>query len=430
VARIFASSDNFNSLAGLDVLPPSQFGRRARREGARCPRFPVSKLAMKLSAKEARAIAVTAQGLAAERPRRVTSGDVRKLAGKLGVIQIDSVNVLVRSHYLPVFSRLGSYDPALLDELAYSAPRGLFEYWGHMASFLPMALQPMFRWRMEAARKSAWGGIRSIARYQPKLVRDVLAVVTERGPIGAGAIELGKARRAGWWEWSDAKRAVEYLFWSGQVTTANRRGFERLYDLPERVFPAEILALPTPGPVDACRALIELSSRAMGIASESDLRDYYRLKTPMARPAIATLVEQGILQPVDVEGWDKPAYLHREAKAAKIASERAALLSPFDNLVWARERTERLFGMKFRLEIYTPQHKRVHGYYVLPFLLGDKLVARVDLKADRAGSALLVQAAHLEPGAAAAPTAAAMSEELSRMARWLKLDRVLMNTAR
>jgi uncharacterized protein YcaQ len=346
---------------------------------------------------------------------------------KLGVIQIDSVNVLVRSHYLPIFSRLGSYDPLLLDKLAYSAPRGLFEYWGHMASFLPMALQPLFRWRMDSAKQSAWGGVRSIARYQPKLVRDVLAVVTEKGPIGAGAIELGKARRAGWWEWSDAKRAVEYLFWSGQVTTANRRGFERLYDLPERVFPPGILALPTPPLAEACRALIELSARALGVATESDLRDYYRLKPALARPAIAALVEQGVLQPVDVEGWGKPAYLHRDAKAARIDPERAALLSPFDNLVWARERTERLFGMKFRLEIYTPQHKRVHGYYVLPFLLGDKLAARVDLKADRAGSALLVQAAHLEPGASSAPVAAALSHELDRMARWLELSSVRMN---
>jgi uncharacterized protein YcaQ len=383
---------------------------------------------MKLSATEARAIAITAQGLAAGRPPRVGPRDVRKLVDKLGVIQIDSVNVLVRSHYLPIFSRLGSYDPLLLDKLAYSAPRGLFEYWGHMASFLPMALQPLFRFRMEAAKKSAWGGIRSIARYQPKLVRDVLAVVTEKGPIGAGAIELGKARRAGWWEWSDAKRAVEYLFWSGQVTTANRRGFERLYDLPERVFPPGILDLPTPSPAEACRALIELSARAMGVSTESDLRDYYRLKPAPARPAIADLVEQGVLQPVDVEGWGKPAYLHRDAKAARIDPERAALLSPFDNLVWARERTERLFGMKFRLEIYTPQHKRVHGYYVLPFLIGDKLAARVDLKADRPGSALLVQAAHLEPLAKAAPVAAALSHELSRMARWLELSSVRMNT--
>jgi uncharacterized protein YcaQ len=383
---------------------------------------------MKISLSEARAIAVTAQGFAGPRPARVDARAVRSLVQRLGVLQIDSVNVLVRSHYLPIFSRLGVYDPTLLDGLAYSGERALFEYWGHEASLLPVELQPLFRWRMSFAEKHSWAGIRRVARYQKQLVRDVLATVAARGPLGAGELEQGKPKRKGWWEWSDAKRAVEYLFWSGQVTTGGRRAFERLYDLPERVLPARILAIPTPEPLQARAALLARSAKALGIATESDLRDYYRLKPEMGRAALATLLEQGLVRKVEVQGWDKPAYLHAEAKAAPIDVSRAALLSPFDNLIWARERTERLFGMKFRLEIYTPQHKRVHGYYVLPFLLGDRLVARVDLKSDRASGALLVQGAHLEPGAAKAAVAEALSEELHLMARWLKLDRVVMNT--
>ena len=379
----------------------------------------------KVTAQEARTIALAAQGFAAERLAKVDRRALRSLVDRLGVVQIDSVNVLVRSHYLPAFSRLGAYDPAQLDRLSYVAPRSVFEYWGHEASLLPVAMQPLFRWRMALAKHTAWGHVRRIARYKPQLVRDVLAVVAERGPIGAGEIELGKPSRKGWWEWSDAKSAIEYLFWSGQVTTARRRGFERLYDLPERVLPADVLATPTPAPEDAHRTLIEIGARAMGIATEGDLRDYYRLKPAMARPAIARLVEAGVLEKVHVEGWGKPAYLYRDAPSPRpIDAARAALLSPFDPLVWSRERTERIFGMKFRLEIYVPQPKRVHGYYVLPFLLGDRLVARVDLKADRALGVLRVQAAHAERGTAKPNVAAALVEELSLMASWLGLERV------
>ena len=327
--------------------------------------------------------------------------------------------MLVRSHYLPVFSRLGVYDPGILDGLAYSGPRALFEYWGHMASLLPIALQPLFRWRMQLAHE--WGSVRNIARRNPGLVRDVLAVVKERGPLGAGEIELGKARgKSGWWGWSDVKRAVEWLFWSGEVTTAGRRGFERLYDLTERVLPPAVLRAPAPDPEAARRALIERSARALGIATEGDLRDYFRLRPAQARPAVARLVEEGILVPARVEGWEKPAFLHRDAAAPRIDPHRCALLSPFDSLVWNRERTERLFGMKFRLEIYTPREKRVHGYYVLPFLLGDRLVARADLKSDRANKALLVQSVHFE----GPRRRAALESELQRLASWLKLERV------
>jgi uncharacterized protein YcaQ len=380
-----------------------------------------------ISASEARRLAIAAQGLAA--PRRVpTREDVRTLVERLGVVQIDSVNVLVRSHYLPAWSRLGAYDRAHLDALSQRAPRSVFEYWGHEASLLPITLHPLLRWRMELAAKQAWGHIRRMARYRKPFVQKVLAIVAERGPIAAGDIALGKPGSKTWWGWSDAKTAIELLFWSGQVTSASRRGFERLYDLPERVIPPAILAAKTPAPSDAQRALIEMAAKALGVATEADLRDYYRIKPGPARPAVAALVDAGVLLPARVEGWTKPAFVHRDAASqgaqGAIDAERTALLSPFDSLVWARDRTERLFGMRFRLEIYTPQHKRVHGYYVLPFLFGDQLVARVDLKADRDTAALRVQAAHSERGASKRRVAEALARELALLARWLGLDRV------
>ncbi len=390
-----------------------------------------------LSANEARAIALASQGLAAPRLAKVDARAITGLVDRLGVVQIDSVNVLVRAHYMPAFSRLGPYDPTLLDRLSHRAPRAVFEYWGHEASLLPVALHPLFRWRMARAAEHAWGGMRRIAKRHPHFVRDVLAVVAERGPIAAGEIEPAmqtagivpaksiKRGKAGWWEWSDAKKAIEFLFWSGQVTSARRRGFERLYDLPERVLPRTIVDAPTPSEADAQRALVERAARAMGIATESDLRDYYRLPLADARRAIADLVEAGTLSPVSVEGWAKPGYLHRKVPAPPpIDPDRAALLSPFDSLVWARERTHRMFGMHYRIEIYVPQEKRVHGYYVLPFLLGGELVARVDLKADRPAGILRVQAAHAEPRAAKPRVAAALAGELSRMAAWLGLSSV------
>ncbi len=379
-----------------------------------------------LSAREARALVLAAQGLAAPRPAAVDRRALRALVDRLGVVQIDSVNVLVRSHYLPAFSRLGAYDRAAFDSLAHAAPRALFEYWGHEASLLPVTLHPLLRWRMARAHEQAWRGIRAIAKRKPQLVRDVLAVVRERGPIAASDLEAETARprRKGWWSWSDTKCAIEFLFWSGQVTSSRRRVFERLYDVPERVIPPRVLAAATPEETEAQRTLVTRAARALGIATEADLADYYRLSRSSARAAIATLVEACELVPASVEGWPRTAYRHRDARAAAIDPERAALLSPFDSLIWWRERTERLFGMRYRIEIYTPQPKRVHGYYVLPFLLGDRLVARIDLKADRAAGALRVQAAHAEPDAKPARVARALAGELARMADWLGLARV------
>ena len=377
---------------------------------------------MKISLAEARAYAITAQQLVGPREQKADRKAVRALVDKLGVVQIDSVNVLVRSHYLPIFSRLGPYDPADLDRLAHRAPRALFEYWGHEASLLPVELQPLFRWRMARAKHHAWGHIKRMITDKPEVVAQVFAAVRDKAPISAGEVEVGAPKaKKGWWEWSDAKSAIEWLFWSGEVTSASRRGFERLYDLPERVLPKRVIETPTPSDADAHIALIERSARALGIGTINDLRDYYRLKPGDAKPAVAALVEQGVLVPITVEGWKQPTYRHRAARAVKPPRDRGALLSPFDSLIWMRERTERLFGMKFRLEIYTPGHKRVPGFYVLPFLLGDALVARVDLKADRKASLLRVQASHAEPHADKRRTAVALADELARMARWLGL---------
>jgi uncharacterized protein YcaQ len=378
-------------------------------EPARARTKPAKSDAVSLA--EARSLAITAQHLAGQRPNAVTQPMLRALAEELGVIQIDSVNVLSRSHYLPAFSRLGAYDRSALDALAWDPPRALFEYWGHEASLLPVDLQPLLRFRMAEAANEAWGHMRRMAKKNQAFIADVLRVVTERGPIG-------------WWSWSETKTAIEFLFWSGQVTSARRRTFERLYDLPERVLPPDVIAAPTPSIADAHRMLLERSARAIAIGTEADLRDYYRLAPKPSRAAIAELVEAGTLVPTHVEGWSKLAYRHCDARAAAIDLRRAALLSPFDNLIWMRERTERLFDMRFRLEIYVPKPKRVHGYYVLPFLLGDRLVARVDLKADRHSGTLLAHAAHAEPGVAKAAVAVALAGELQALAHWLGLAQV------
>ncbi len=344
------------------------------------------------------------------------------MISRLGVLQIDSVNVLRRSHYLPLFGRLGAYDTEALDRLSHAGPRVLFEYWGHEASLLPVAMQPLFRWRMARAKDDAWRRVREV-RSKKALVSRVLAAVRDRGPIRCGDIESTQARKSGWWEWSDVKVAIEWLFWSGQVTSAARKGFERLYDLPERVLPAEVLAAETPREPDAIRALVAHAATAIGIGTSADLRDYFRLPNAQARTAIAQLVEEGVLLETAVEGWKQPAFRHRAARTAAIDPARAALLSPFDSLVWFRERTERMFGMRFRIELYTPAPKRVHGYYVLPLLLGDALVARVDLKSDREASVLRVQAAHAEPGAPRAMPGA-LANELRLLAGWLGLDEI------
>jgi uncharacterized protein len=378
----------------------------------------------KLSARLARRIALAAQGLADPRPAAAPSRrGLRTLIDRLGVIQIDSVNVLARTHYLPAFSRLGPYPREMLEDAAWGKKPTLFEYWGHEASLLPMALQPLFRWRMERARAGeTWSGLARFARERRDYIDQVLARIEREGPITGGDLADGP-RQAGWWSLSNGKAALEWLFWTGMVMTRTRRGFERVYDLTERVLPPAILRQPTPNEADSHRRLLKIAARALGIATEGDLRDYFRMPVAETRARIRDLVESGDLTQVIVEGWRQPAYLAPGAREPRRAGA-AALLSPFDNLIWRRERAERVFGARIRLEIYTPAHKREHGYYVLPFLQGEAITARVDLKADRQAGVLRVQAAHLEPGAAAGGTAPALAAELALMADWLGLDGV------
>lgn len=382
-----------------------------------------------LSLPEARRIALAAQGFGGPRPplQGVDRARVVRAVRALGVVQIDSVNVLVRSHYLPLYSRLGPYAPALLDEAAYGGRRRhLFEYWGHEASLLPVELQPLLRWRMQRAKNGdgTWANVARFGRERARFCAEVLALIRAEGPSGVSAIEGGERRRGNWWGWSDAKLALEYLFWSGQVTTHSRRGFERVYDLTERTLPRRIVDAATPVPADAQRELLRIASRAMGVATERDLRDYFRLQPIDARARIAELVEARELRPVQVEGWKGTAYLAPRAKRpARI--EARALLSPFDSLVWFRDRLQRLFDFHYRIEIYTPEHKRVHGYYVLPFLLGDRLVARVDLKSEREARTLRVIATHFEPGVDRAEAGTQLQQELQLLAQWLGLAQVL-----
>lgn len=332
------------------------------------------------------------------------------------------MNVLVRAHYLPLFSRLGSYDPAILDALVATTPKCLFEYWGHEASLLPIDCQPLLRWRMARARrgKGVWGQLEAYAGERRAEADALLGRIQAEGPLAASDI-AGRTASRGMWAWSDAKHALEWLFWAGLVAATHRRGsFERVYDLPERVLPEAVLGLPTPRGVDARRALLARSARALGIATADDLRDYYRIPAADARLPTEQLVEEGTIIPVRVRGWRQQAYLHKDACAGPTLAG-SALLSPFDPLIWHRPRTERVFGFRYRLEIYTPAHKREHGYYVLPFLLDGALVARVDLKADRKAGALIVQRTHIEP-AAPRDTAARLMQELHRMASWLGLS--------
>ena len=382
----------------------------------------------KLSLAEARRIALAAQGFGRGRPERVTAARWLKTIDRLSLHQIDSVNVLVRAHYLPAFSRLGPYDRSLIDKAAWGVrkQRRLFEYWAHEASLLPLTLHPLLRWRMARADRGevGWKWVRVFARERRAEAQALLDRIREEGPRSASDLEE-KRGRSGWWEWGDAKRALEWLFWAGHITTATRRGsFERVYDLAERVIPSETLALPTPHERHAHRTLVERAAQALGVATARELRDYFRLGPDHARQAIEQLLEAGALVPVEVPGWARLAYLHRDASTPRHVSARA-LLAPFDPLVWERSRALRLFDFHYRIEIYTPAAKRQHGYYVLPFLLGDRLVARLDLKADRQAGRLLVHAVHPEPHAPA-DAMDAISEELQALAHWLGLAEIVL----
>lgn len=350
------------------------------------------------------------------------------MLNRIGLIQIDSVNVLTRAHYLPLWSRLGSYPRDLLANAAGKRPRRVFEYWAHEASYVPVETQPYLRFRMTRAAKDAWGSMRRLAERDPGFVDKILNEVREKGPLTAREVEHDAPRsKDNWgWNWSDVKVALEWLFFSGQITSAGRNSaFERRYDLPERVLPPHVVATRTPTVEESHRELVRIAAKAHGVSTQQCLRDYFRLSVDETAQAVRELVEEGELHPVTIDGWKRPAYLHKEAKQPRRVNARA-LVGPFDPLVFERTRGEKIFDFRYRLEIYVPKPKRVHGYYVLPFVLGDRIVARVDLKADRLAGALRVQSAFAETYAPP-HTVEELAQELQAMAGWLGLDAVVVN---
>ncbi|MCP2280124.1 hypothetical protein APR09_005721 [Nocardia amikacinitolerans] len=386
-----------------------------------------------MSAATARRTALAAQGFGRRRPVAVTRRTVADVLARTQLLQIDSVSAVVRAHYAPVFSRIGGYDRALLDEAAWShsakRPRRLVEYWAHEAALIPVEDWPLMRWRMVQYEHGRWSGMRKVLDRNPTLGKDILDVIRDVGAATAGEVErhleLDKPRPKGsWWNLSDTKMICEQLFAAGELSVDKRVGFTRHYDLAERVIPPEVLARNV-SEADAVVELVRRAATALGIGTETDLRDYYRLHRSQTEPAIAALVDAGELEEVEVTGWDKTAYL-RSGAATPRRVEGAALLCPFDPLIFFRPRTERMFDFHYRIEIYTPEHKRVHGYYVFPFLLNGELVGRVDLRAERAKGRLLVPGAFAEPGHDNAETAAALRTALREMADWLELDEVVI----
>lgn len=385
-----------------------------------------------LSTDQARRIAVAAQGFCDPPHTRPTLRTLSRAVARTGVLQVDSVNVLQRAHLMPLYSRMGPYDTDLLVRASQQRPRRLVEYWAHVQALMPVELWPLMRHRMDHYRRQRgkWG-FSADAQIEPR----IRAAVAERGPVTARDLDeefSGPRSREHWgWNWSDARQVLDYLFLIGDVAIAGRsRQFEVIYDLTERVLPTEVLAAATPTPQEAVTELVRLAARSHGVASANCLADYYRMRLQPApgvanvKEAVAELVAAGELEPVRVQGWQRPAYLHPDARLPRQVSA-STLLSPFDPVVWERARTEALFGFHYRIEIYVPAGKRRYGYYVLPFLLGDRLVARVDLKADRATGRLLVPGAHAEPNAPE-ETAAELARELRRLADWLGLEDVVV----
>jgi uncharacterized protein YcaQ len=378
-----------------------------------------------LSQKQARRIALAAQGFLDPRHTTPTMRTFQRTLDRTGVLQVDSVNVLQRAHYMPLFSRMGPYDTELLRRAQEKKPRRLVEYWAHVQALMPVELWPVMRYRMESYREQRgkwWKGV-------PEAITDrLLAEIDARGPSTARDLDDGNTPRekGNWgWNWSDARKGLDFLYMCGDLAIASRNSqFEVVYDLPERVLPPHVLALPTPSRAEADLELTRRAATSQGVATVRALADYYRMRTDAVKLAVERLVEEGELQPVQVEGWNRPAYLHRDARRPRKIEARA-LLSPFDPVVWLRERTEQLFDFHYRIEIYTPADKRVYGYYVLPFLLRDEIVARVDLKADRPSGRLLVKSAWAEDGAPE-DTADELSDELWGLAGWLGLDEVVV----
>ena len=398
-------------------------------------RHNVENMSNMLSLAEARRLAVASQAFG-HQPAHASLADVRKLAGRIHAFQIDSVNVLVRAHYVPAFARLGVYPMDALDTLAYRK-RELFEYWGHAACLMPIALVPLLRYRMRSDV-----ALEYMATEPGAYVARVYQEVAERGPLAAADLSDPGKRSGNWWGWGSGKAALEHLYDAGLLAIAGRRGFERLYDLIERVIPPSALEVVMPREA-AMKELICRGAQAYGVGTIADIAGYFYVdgwrdrrppgpywappagarRKPVVRRLVQELVEEGRLVPVHVESWKEPAYLHPTAKVPRRVDARA-IVTPFDSLVWDRRRLERVFGMKYTIELYTPQAKRTYGYYVCPFLLGDTLVGRCDLKADRQRGVLIVHAAHTEPGHEPRGIAPQLAEELREMQAWLGLERL------
>ena len=390
---------------------------------------PIRRRSAQLSRTEARRLALRSLGFAEKRPASAGISHVRATAQRLGAIQIDSVNVLARAHYLPTFSRYGAYPAAALDELAHQR-RELFEYWGHAACFLPLDFFPLLRWRMEL-RGNIWGMFKPRRR---EYVEAVYQEIADRGPISAGELSNGGKSKGAWWGWSEGKIAVELLFRAGRLAVAGRRNFERVYDLTERVLPGSVLDAPAVPLRDAQKELFVRATRAMGVGTTKDIAQYFhvdswwdrssgkgRVKPANLQAIFDELVEERRLAPVEVEGWKRMGYMVPDAKIPRAVDARA-IVSPFDPLLWERKWTKSVFDFDYQIEIYVPAPKRVYGYYVLPFVMGDRFAARVDLKADRKRSTLIVHSAYLEDGCSAGEVADALARELRVMASWLALE--------
>ncbi len=374
-----------------------------------------------ISLREARQIVLAAQGFGNRPPTGQPDAlALGETANYLGAIQIDSVNVVVRAHYMPLFSRLGPYPMESLNDLAYKQ-RSLFEYWGHEASLIPVSLYPLFKHRMNEAEPGS--RVRDLLKSEPLYVESVLREIQEAGPLIVSELSDPGQRTGPWWGYNKGKIALEWLFDTGRLAIAYRRNFARVYDLSERVIPSEHLNAPILSPEKAVRELLRISAQALGIGTARDIADYYRIRPQLVKEPLRELEEDGHLVRVSVAGWNEPAYMHSRA-AATDKIKTTALLSPFDSLIWKRDRTERLFGFRYRIEIYVPQAARKFGYYVMPFLMGDQLVARVDLKAHRQKSTLMVKSAYLEEGQEPGGVAGEMAPQLSAMSQWLGLDQV------
>jgi uncharacterized protein len=374
-----------------------------------------------LSAAEARRTAIAAQGFG-RLPDAVSTRALSAGIARLGLLQIDSVNVFERSHYLPLFARLGAYDRDALDRLTMRRRSPMVEYWAHEAAFVPRTDLPLFRWKMDALRERDHGPTRvAQAERTADLRTELTAVLRANGPLPASAVEHeSNVRRGPWWGWSDVKLALEYMFRWGDVVSAGRKGFERVYALPDQVLEPGVLEA-APDRADAVRELVRRSVRALGVGTLSDIADYYRLRVDDTRAAVRDLESDGVLAPVSVEGWGQRAWLHADATVPRAVTA-DAVLSPFDPVVWRRPRAERMFGFHYRIEIYTPAPKRVFGYYVLPVLQDDRVVGRVDLKSDRQRGVLRVRTTWAEPGQPFDP--GRLGATLLRAAAWQGLDRI------